>query len=672
MCGIAGVSWFEPRRLPSWDEIERMVDVLTHRGPDARGVFHSGLGLLKNSAHNEPPPQSAAGAILGHRRLSIIDLEGGQQPICNEDKTVWVVLNGEIYNYRELRERLKQRGHKFTTDSDTEVIVHLYEDLGERFVDELRGMFAIAIWDSKRQRLLLARDRIGQKPLTYRLAHGRLDFASEMKSLLQLTDAPRKIDAKALDLFLTYQYVPHPGSMLSGFQKLPPAHVAVFEAGHLEVKRYWSPPYELENSNSGSNNNDEFLAGCENWSKKEWQTSLRETLTDAVQLRMRSDVPLGSFLSGGIDSTIISGLMQQLSDRPVHTFSIGFPIAKFDERAFAREAAQHLGTEHHEQVVTPSALDSLPKLAWHYDEPFSDSSAIPTMHLSEMTREFVTVALSGDGGDELFAGYDRYRAVRLGHWFDRLPRPIRAMMTAKVWQKIPASIEQKSFRRRLKRFLDALGETPQRRYLRWISIFDAQRRRDLFSDDLQNELADHDAASFIESVYETCPSRDFVTQTTCADVLSYLPCDIMTKVDTASMAFGLEARSPFLDHRVCELAARMPLELKLNGKQGKQILIDTFADLLPASIQSRPKMGFGVPLDHWFRNELKPLLYDVLLSNAALDRGFFNPQAIRNLVDEHLSSKWDHSYRLWNLLTFEVWHRTYIDRTDTTGPLTSL
>lgn len=668
MCGIAGVSWFQPRRLPTRGEVERMVDVLAHRGPDARGVYHSDLGLLDgaNAERAWPEAASAAGAILGHRRLSIIDLAGGQQPLSNEDQTVWVILNGEIYNYRELRETLKLRGHRFATDSDTEVIAHLYEDLGERCVDEFRGMFALAIWDSKKQRLVLARDRIGQKPLVYREAHGRLDFASEFKSLMQLPDAPREIDVRSLDLYLTYQYVPHPMSMLVGFQKLPPGHFAVYDRGRLSVQRYWSPPYEPGSSAivgaDSAVEDGSRLAGCESWSKEKWQTALRETLTEAVRLRMRSDVPLGAFLSGGIDSTIITGLMQSLSERPIHSFSIGFPIAKFDERSFAREASQHLGTEHHEEVVTPQALDILPKLVWHYDEPFSDSSAIPTMYLSRMTREHVTVALSGDGGDELFCGYDRYKAVRLGRWFDRLPRPIRALLTARIWQKIPASVEQRSFRRRAKRFLEALGESPERRYLRWISIFDAHRRRELISPDMSARLTDHDSASFIESVYAACPSRDFVTRTTCADVLSYLPCDIMNKVDIASMAYGLEARSPFLDHRVVELAAKMPIELKLNGKQGKQILIDTFADLLPASIQTRPKMGFGVPIDHWFRNELKPLLFDVLLSKQALERGFFNQQAVQDLVDDHISLKWDNSYRLWNLLIFEIWQQTYIDQ----------
>jgi asparagine synthase (glutamine-hydrolysing) len=658
MCGIAGLSWHHPQRLPDIAEVRRMVDVLAHRGPDDSGLYHSEAGPLSRDDGRGPNVDagSARGAMLGHRRLSIIDLAGGRQPLSNEDGSVWIVLNGEIYNYRELRSDLQSRGHQFSTESDTEVIVHLYEEYGDDCVLHLRGMFAFAIWDKRRTRLLLARDRLGQKPLIYRHHAGRVDFASELKGLLQLKDSPREINPVAIDQYLTYQYVPHTSSILQGYSKLPPAHIATFENGKLDVRRYWTPPYELTD--------DQHRATAKVTSSAESvRRALRETLTEAVRLRMRSDVPLGAFLSGGIDSTIITGLMQELSDQPVHSFSIGFPVAKFDERTFAREAAEHLGTIHHEKVVEPSALSILPKLIWHYDEPLSDSSAIPMMYLSEMTREFVTVALSGDGADELFAGYDRYRAVKLAAAFDYLPRPVRSLFASRLWQRIPASVEQKSFRRRLKRFLDALGEEPQRRYLNWINIFDHSRRREIYSDSMLEQLGDADAASFLESAYAECPSRDFVTQTTCADVLTYLPCDILAKVDIASMAYGLECRSPFLDHNVAELAARMPLKFKRRGKQGKQILLDTFGDLLPTSIQNRPKMGFGVPLDSWFRNELKPLLYDVLLDRKSLDRGWFRPEAVQRLVDEHVAAKWDHSYRLWNLLILELWQQTFVDST---------
>lgn len=641
MCGIAGASWTADAQPLAEETLRRMTSVLAHRGPDDSGTWRTQSG--------------GPGAALGHRRLSIIDLQTGHQPLGNEDGTVWITYNGEIYNYRELRPQLEARGHRFATACDTEVIVHAWEEYGPDCVDHIRGMFSFALWDDNKKQLFLARDRLGQKPLFYRCEDNRLLFASELKALLQIPGLPRELDPCAVDEFLTFQYVSHPRCILKGFNKLPPAHRALYTGGKLHVERYWTPPFAEHPSSLLSHPSS--LAG--------WQQQLRETLTEAVRLRMRSDVPLGAFLSGGIDSTIIAGLMQQLSDRPVHTFSIGFPVKRFDETSYARKAAARLGTEHHEYVVEPSALEMLPRLIWHYDEPFADSSAIPMMYLSQVTRREVTVALSGDGGDELFAGYDRYRAVQLGTLFDRLPRPLQKFITAKIWQKIPASVEQRTLRRRFKRLLAALGQPPERRYLRWISILDDERRRAMYSDDFADRLGTFDSAEFILRAYQECPGRDFLTRTTCTDLLTYLPCDILTKIDIASMAYGLECRSPFLDHRVAELAARMPVELKSRWgrrcKHGKWILVETFKDLLPPSIRKRSKMGFGVPLDHWFRNELKPLLYDVLLDEKTLSRGFFRPEAVRALVEEHTSSRWDHSYRLWALLCLELWQRTFLD-----------
>ena len=368
--------------------------------------------------------------MLGFRRLSIIDLSTGRQPLSNEDETVWIAFNGEIYNYRELRPDLEARGHRFRTHSDTETIVHLYEEYGTDCVQHLRGMFALAIWDDRRKKLFLARDRLGKKPLFYRLEADRLLFASELKALLQYPGAPRELNPAAVDMYLTYQYVPHPHCIFEGYHKLPPAHWALYENGRLDVRRYWTPPYaEGPPAGSANSNGNGQATANSAWTPERWQKELRATLTEAVRLRMRSDVPLGAFLSGGIDSTIISGLMQKLSSEPIHTFSIGFPVRQFDETAYAREAAAFLGTRHHEQTVEPHALSILPKLIWHYDEPFSDSSAIPTMYLSEMTRREVTVALSGDGGDEMFCGYDRYRAVGIADRLDRLPRWVKSLLS---------------------------------------------------------------------------------------------------------------------------------------------------------------------------------------------------------------------------------------------------
>ena len=656
MCGITGTSWTTRDKNVSPLVLRRMSHVLSHRGPDDSGGYHSDISqksflFSDESQLAEFTPTSEVGAALGHRRLSIIDLGTGHQPLCNEDGTVWIAFNGEIYNYQELRTELIQQGHHFKTESDTEVIVHLYEEQGPACVERLRGMFAFAIWDENRQRLFLARDRIGQKPLFYREEAGRLSFASELKSLLQIPGASREVDPHAIDLFLAYQYVPHPWSILKGYQKLPPAHRAIYEKGQLKVERYWTPPYQ----------NPQGRSDLQFESPQQWSKALRQTLTESVRIRMRSDVPLGAFLSGGIDSTIIAGLMQSMSERPVHTFSIGFPVKQFDERSYARDAAKMLGTEHHEYVVEPEALEMLPRLSWHYDEPFADSSAIPTMYLSQVTRQEVTVSLSGDGGDELFAGYDRYRAVALSQWFDRLPNFAKKMMTASIWQKLPASVEQKSFRRRVKRFLAGLAVPPERRYLKWVGIFDTERRLEMYTPEFREQIHAFDADQFLLDAYQLCPDRDFVTRTTATDVLTYLPCDILTKVDIASMAHSLECRSPFLDHHVAELAAVMPLNLKMHKGRGKQILVDTFSDLLPESIQTRKKMGFGVPLNKWFRNELKPLLFDVLLDQRSLDRQIFNRAAVEQLINEHQNQQWDHSARLWSLLVLEMWFRTFID-----------
>jgi len=644
MCGIAGAVWNRPSQAIDRSVLQRMMTAIAHRGPDDSGLFFS--------AELAAGQQSGPACALGHRRLSIIDLAGGRQPLSNEDGTVWTAFNGEIYNYRELREELQQRGHQLKTLTDTEVIVHLYEELGPTCFERLRGMFAIAIWDANRRRLVLARDRLGQKPLVYLHRNGQLLFASELKAILQVPGVDRKADPRAIDFYLTYQYVPHPHSIFQGMNQLPPGHLAIYEQDQVTLSQYWQPPYVQTSAQQTE---------YRNWPIKKWQTELRAALTEAVRLRMRSDVPIGAFLSGGVDSTIIAGLMQSLSPHPIHTFSMGFQQPEYDERHFARQAAEHLRTEHHEFLVEPSALHSLPQLLWHYDEPFSDSSAIPMFALSEATRKFVKVSLSGDGGDELFAGYLRYQAVHLAARTDRLPAFLKSLLTWKFWQQVPTSQRQRSLGRRAKRFLNALGQTPERRYLRWIGIFDEAGRRAIYSKSFQKTLHDFDSAALIDEAYRKCPGRDLVTRTTCVDVLTYLPCDILKKVDIATMAFGLEARSPFLDHHVVELAARMPVELKFSPGRGKKILTETFADLIPPAIQNRPKMGFGVPLDHWFRHELTGLLRQVLLSERCLDRGILNRAGVENLIEQHVSRRWDHAYRLWNLLCLECWARVYLD-----------
>ena len=638
MCGITGAVWTEPRLALDEPTLRRMTGVLRHRGPDDEGQHLAEFKL-------RPGYPAVPGVALGHRRLAIIDVAGGQQPMGNEDGSVWVVFNGEIYNYRKLRRRLEGAGHRFRTASDTETIVHLYEDEGPGFLEHLVGMFALAIWDEGRRQLLLARDRLGQKPLVYRQEPGRLLFASELKGLLEVPGVPRRIDPGALDAYLTYQYVPHPQTIFEGIRKLPPASCALYRNGQLEVHRYWQPDFNRQVDRPAA----------------EYAEELRAVLSRSVELRLQSEVPLGAFLSGGVDSTIIVGLMQKLAGEPVRTFSIGFPVPEYDETEYARLAARTLGTVHEEFRVEPDAVAVLPKLVWHYDEPFADSSAVPTWYVSQLTRQHVTVALTGDGGDELFAGYPRYRAVRLASYFDRLPALLRRMLAGRFWQRLPASPRQKSFRRRWKRFVEVLGQEPRRRYLEWIAIFNEARRAELYSEDFIARLPQTDPFEFLAAAFRRVRGRDPVTATSLADLVTYLPCDLMTKVDVASMAHGLECRQPFLDHRVVELAAAMPVHLKVRRARGKRILTETFADLLPRAIRRRPKMGFGVPLDHWFRGPLKEFARQVLLEEPTLSRGFFRPEVVRGLVEEHQSGRFDHSYRLWSLLVLELWQRCWLE-----------
>jgi asparagine synthase (glutamine-hydrolysing) len=636
MCGIAGGVWTAVDRAISPELLERMTSVLRHRGPDDCGAYVA-AGEAAATRH-------APAVALGFRRLSIIDLEHAHQPLSNEDATVWIVFNGEIYNYVSLRERLIGKGHRFRTAGDGEVIVHLYEELGTDAFSHLNGMFALAIWDARQRRLVLARDRLGKKPLVYRHEPNRLTFASELKSLLQVPDVPRDIDPVALNEYLTYQYVPHPRTIFRAIRKLPPGHWGVYQDDVLTVTPFWQPDFNAQ------------------WpgTQEEAVDALRTTLRSAVELRMRSDVPLGAFLSGGVDSSLIVAIMQSLSSSPIQTFSIGFPVREYDETAYARLVSRHLGTDHHEFQVTPDGLAILPQLVWHYDEPFADSSAIPTWYVSQLTRQHVTVALSGDGGDELFAGYPRYRAVELGNRLDRW-WPLRALLSAKAWQSLPCSARQKSKLRQFKRFSEGMRLSAGRRYLDWISTFNTPRRASLLSDDLRERLADADPYQFLEEALARVAQRDRITAISLADLQTYLPCDLMTKVDIASMAHALECRQPFLDFRLVELAASLPVQWKYRGGRGKQILRRAFGDLLPTSIWTREKMGFGVPLDHWFRNELKPMTHDLLLGDTARRRGLFRPQVVAELVRQHEQSEFDHAQRLWALLFLELWMRQWVD-----------
>ncbi|MEC9093606.1 MAG: asparagine synthase (glutamine-hydrolyzing) [Planctomycetota bacterium] len=641
MCGITGAVWTNADKRISPEVLSQMTHVIQHRGPDDQGFFVENLGCDGRGVTQQR--KGSAGVALGFRRLSIIDLTDSRQPISNEDGSIQAIFNGEIYNYRDLRQQLIQKGHRFKTNGDSETIVHLYEELGVDCFAEFNGCFAIAIWDSIQQKLVLGRDRLGQKPLQYRHEGDRLLFGSELKSLLQVPDIPREINKKAIEEYLVYQYVPHPHSILKGFNKLAPGHYGVYEGNQFHVEKYWHPSFEEDRSLT------EEQAG----------ERLDELFNSSIKLRMQSDVPLGAFLSGGVDSSLVVASMVQQSSRKIQTFSIGFPIKEFDESRFAKQVSEYLGTEHHNFTVTPDADSILDELVFLYDEPFADSSAIPTWYVSKLTREHVTVALSGDGGDELFAGYDRYRAVQLAEKIDKLG-PLKHLFSAKFWQKIPSSAQQKSRIRQLKRFSYALGLPALKRYCDWIAIFNEDRRQELFNDEFKQSLGRFDPLWFLKSCFDRLENRDALTAVSVTDLQSYLPGDLNTKVDIASMGHGLEARQPFLDHRLVEFAITLPARMKFRSGKGKRLLKKTFGKRLPANIWNRPKMGFGVPIGEWFRSELKPRLQETLLSPDAACLEYFSAAQIQKLVKEHQDRVVDHSYRLWAIMMFELWIQRWL------------
>jgi asparagine synthase (glutamine-hydrolysing) len=624
MCGIAGKIDF----AAPIDEtlIHRMCSVIEHRGPDARGVYVDG------------------GVGLGAQRLAIIDVAGGDQPIFNEDRSVAVVMNGEIYNFPELRRELQERGHRFSSRSDTEVLVHLYEDHGETMVRRLRGMFAFAIWDARRRRLFCARDRVGKKPLFWARKGSRVWFASELRALLEDSELERDIDPAAIDAYLALQYVPHPLSAFKRIRKLAPASTLSVTADGETTDTYWSLDYTQK------------LRGV---AEKELEEQLRELIREATEIRLMSEVPLGAFLSGGLDSTAVVAAMAEQMAEPVKTFSIGFPDAAFDELRFARIAAERFGTDHHEFVVEPKALEIMPRLARQYGEPFADASAIPSFYLAELTSRHVTVALNGDGGDESFAGYRRYvgndRASRL----NGVPLPLRRLAPLLV-RPLGEDARMNGTRSRIQRFARTLAMAPPDRYAHWMSIVERQRRSRLFTPDFAAAVY-ASAEDFITTAWTRWPASGQIDLMLSTDVQTYLPCDLLVKMDIATMAYSVEARSPFLDHRLMEFAASLPPDEKLRGSAGKRLLKRALRGRVPDEILDRPKMGFGVPLGRWFREDLRQLPADVLLDARALDRGYFRRHEVEVLIDEHRAGSADHSARLWSLLQLEMWHREVVD-----------
>jgi asparagine synthase (glutamine-hydrolysing) len=610
--------------------VSPLLDAQRHRGPDDEGTW------------------SDVDCTLGHRRLSIIDLSrAGRQPLANEDGNVWITFNGEIYNFQALRHELEGCGHRFRTLTDTETIVHAYEQWGIGCLGRLRGMFAFGIWDQPRRRLFLARDRVGKKPLFYTHIDGRLIFASELQGLLADPAVPREVDVEAIDDYLSWGYVPAPRTGFRNISKLPPGHWLTVDLGRpgapTAVESYWSLEYMPK------------LATTE----EEAAEALRAQLTEAVRLRMTADVPLGAFLSGGVDSSITVGLMAQLSSQPVKTFSIGFEEAAFNELHHARRIAERWGTDHHEFVVRADALEVLPTLVRHYGEPFADSSAIPTFYVCRATSQEVTVALNGDGGDESFGGYERHRANHVAEQLGRIPGSRHA--ASALARALPDSANRRSLTRRARRFLAVAHQPMASRYRRWVGYFGGQDKDLLYTDKFRAVLGEEEPDSWMEALCRQTAGMPAADAAMSVDVQSYLPYDLLVKVDITSMANSLEARSPFLDHQLMEFVARLPVDLKVRGSDAKYLLKRSFADLLPPENVRRPKMGFGVPVGDWFRGPLRDLLVDSLLSSTSTARGYFRPEALRCLVDEHLERRNDHTAQLWNLVMLEAWHREMID-----------
>jgi asparagine synthase (glutamine-hydrolysing) len=631
MCGITGWANLDSHAPPpdgARDLLHAMCERMVHRGPDSEGLFVT------------------AGASLGMRRLAIIDLVTGEQPAFNEDRSIVVVLNGEIYNYRELRTLLEKRGHSFRSASDTEVLPHLYEEYGDAMVNELNGMFAFALWDSKRRRLLIARDRFGEKPLYWGVFDKALLFASEPKVLLAHPAVKPSLNLQALRQYLSFDYVPAPLTIYCGINKLPAAHRLTLESGEVKIDRYWHLNYTTTEPVP---------------SEREAADHLRELMADAVRMRLVSDVPLGVLLSGGVDSSTIAALAVRASSEAVKTFSISFAEASFDESAYARGVAKFLGTDHHEERLSANlAANLVSEIGAWMDEPFSDPSLVPTYLLSRFTRKHVTVALGGDGGDELFAGYPMYVGHRWAEVYKHVPGFLRRGLIEPVVRSLPVKTKNLSFDYKALKFITGARYDSVTRHHIWFGSFTPDQQQQLLT---PAALAATDSEIYAEArqIAEECNNDDLVTRMQSVDTRLYLAEDILTKVDRASMAVSLEVRAPFLDPRVAEFAASLPCNYKLRGMKTKYILKKAVRDLLPGFVTRRGKKGFGVPVAEWLKFKLRPLARDLLSPERVRRAGVFNPNYVARLQDEHERGVANHRKLLWTLLMFELWHESFVE-----------
>jgi len=631
MCGICGKVYYDRNRPVEKDSLVRMCDAIQHRGPDAHGYY------LKGSVG------------LGSQRLSIIDVEGGNMPICNEDGTIWIVFNGEIYNFPQLREQLERRGHQFVSHSDTETVIHLYEEEGDDFVKSLNGMFALAIWDERRQRLVLARDHLGIKPLYYAQLSDRLVFASEIKAIL-LDGMERHLDPIALHDYLSLNYVPGPRSIFAGISKLQPGHLLVYEANEQKthVREYWDLP--LSDQNDPRFSDSDYV-------EKELLSLLRQI----VQEQMVSDVPLGAFLSGGLDSSVIVALMSQVSNRPVQTFSVGFEEKSYSELPYAKIVAETFHTDHHEIVIQPRIHNITTAIAHYFDEPFADSSAVAVYSVSQWAAQNVKVALSGDGGDEVFGGYYTYQADKLAMLYRRLPRFLNRDLLPKLVDWLPASDNKASLDFKLRRFMAGGSLPPLHAHVAWKAYFDEEMKSQLYcSWRNDNSAFLRPTVAVFQKYYDRYTTEDLLNRLLYVDTKVQLVDDMLTKVDRMSMAHSLEVRVPLLDLRLVEFMSQVPSRFKIHRMTLKYLFKRIAAQLLPASILKRPKAGFSVPIARWLRTDLRDMVHDLLNPQAIAKQGVFEPEIVQSIVKAHFSGRKNHSHNIWNLLMFSLWYQEYM------------
>lgn len=634
MCGIAGVFRYDPARRREMaplagETLGRMSRSLTHRGPDDVGTHLA--------------PQLG----LTMRRLAIIDPASGQQPLYSEDGKLVLVCNGEIYNYRQLRERLIARGHRFRSKSDCEVLLYAYREYGLSMLAQLRGMFAFALWDDDRQRLLLARDRVGIKPLYVADYEGTLVFGSELKALLASELLPRRVDPTALHHYLSLNYVPAPFSLLAGVEQLRPGELLLCDAGGVRKETYWDLRFQQEVHDEA-----------------EWTRQIRDKLAESVSSHLVSDVPFGAFLSGGIDSSAVVALMAQLLDEPVSTFTIDFSEKSYSEAAYARQIAELYGCNHHELTASSQIVDLLDELVWYADDPLADSSMLPVYRVAELAQKHVSMVLTGDGGDEVFAGYETYQAYFVRELYRRVPAILRQQLVRRIVERLPVSLTKVSFDYKAKRFISGAELDAEESHFWWRAIFSEPEKSALYSrsfrEALHLESSVEPTANLYRSLFAQSGSDDPLARMLYVDTRFYLPADMLVKVDRMTMAHGLEARVPFLDHELVELAARAPSKLKLRGRRKKHLLKEAVADLLPREIIDRKKAGFNVPVNAWLAGELRETVARHLSPEAIAAAGFFEPSQVTRLVTEHAERRADHSYRIWGLLCFQLWYERFI------------